>query len=434
MAGRGASAHRAPTPCRAVLAGLAKGADFQYDSPGMSAEDEAYQAHLRAQMAEYDASVRSPGHLWGSVAIIAATLSSLLIPGAREAVGVSFSGAAPILLSVIVVALVATAAYHKLGRDSKAYRWLDNLETLSVQASIGALIVMSGTAVSPLWLFYLGHALIVSVHPSGSRPLRVLVGGMPLFVALAFLITEGAHANFFSSLVAATMSALTVNFTATLQGRISRMGFERGLLEKRVAELEVEGERRRIARDLHDGLTADLTAIAWRAEVLAKSPGTDVNPLDELGAIARRARAAIDDTRSVVWALRDQPVGWGSLVEHIRSRCVDLCDSRAALRLELEATDQVLSGQLAVDIVRIVQESVRNALQHGGPSAVAVKMSVGDVITVTVEDDGVGLALDSESEGGLHNLAVRAASHSGAVRIERLDPGTRVCVTLPLPG
>jgi signal transduction histidine kinase len=397
----------------------------------MDAKNEAYEAYLRAQTAEYDANMRSPAHLWSSVAIIAATPFSLLIPGAREAIGISFFEAAPILLSVIVVAFVTTAVYHRLGQASTAYRMLDHFETLSVPASLGSLIVLSGTAVSPLWLFYLGHLFVVSIHPSLSRPMRALIGGMPLFVALAFLIMEGPRANFFSSLVAASMAALTMSFSSALHARLSRMAFERGMLEKRVAELEVEGERRRIARDLHDGLTADLTAIAWRAEVLAKSPG-DANPVDELGAIARRARAAIDDTRSVVWALRDQEVAWGSLIEHIRSRCLDLCDSRAALELELEPADQVISGQLAVDIVRIVQESVRNALQHGGPSTVTVKMVLGETISLTIDDDGVGLDIDSESIGGLHNVALRAKSHAGEVQLDRLDPGTRVHVTLPL--
>lgn len=393
----------------------------------------AYRDFLRARLAEFDANMRAPRQTALSLLIIVATPFALLLPGARDALRVSFWQAAPLLFIAAFISVCALLAYRAGGAFSRTYRLLDDLETIGVQVSLGALIVLSGTAVSPFWFFYMGHALLVSVRPSLSNSMLFVAGGTPLAVALAFLALEGISSSFFSSLVAASMGVLTVSFTAGLQARLAKLAFERDALQRQVADLEIEAERRRIARDLHDGLTADLTAIAWRAEVLARSP-EDASLTNELGSIAQRARSAIDDTRSVVWALRDEAVSWPSLVEHVQSRCVELCSARANLTFRADPSDQQLPGQLALDIVRIVQESVRNALQHGAPSTVAVTMDIAEEIVLTIEDDGTGLVSAKPVGGGLRNVARRAEEHAGLLHLGQLDRGTRISVQLPVPS
>ncbi|MEM9188151.1 MAG: histidine kinase [Myxococcota bacterium] len=394
-------------------------------------DEEEFRAYMRDQTAEFDANMRSPQHLFATLLVIIGVPFLLLIPAAESVIGVSFREAAWIVFPTAAVVIVTTLAYHRWGGRSRIAQALDHLETISVQVSLAGLILVSGEAVSPVWSFYLAHGLIVSVRPSLSRSMVAMVAAMPLVVAGVFLALEGAGADFFASFFAALMGGLTMSFTSGLQGRLGRLAFERGVLEKRVSELEVEGERRRIARDLHDGLTADLTAIAWRAEVLTKSP-QDENPVEELAAIAQRARAAIDDTRSVVWALRSETVRWSALTDHVHSRCTELCRSKADLQLEMEPSDKPVGGQLAVDIVRIVQELVRNALRHGSPETVHVRLELGEVISVTVDDDGVGFPVETANRSGLSNVERRTADHSGEMHIARLEPGTRVQVTLPL--
>ena len=159
----------------------------------------------------------------------------------------------------------------------------------------------------------------------------------------------------------------------------------------------------------------------------------------EFSAIALRARAAIDDTKSVVWALRGQAVDWETLVTHLRSRCVDLCANRAELDfVRGPQTTLLVPGQLAIDIVRIVQECVRNALQHGKPRSVRVRVDEGEAITLEIQDDGVGLPARRDGQksasSGLENVELRAAEHAGHLTLGAAHPGTLVRVVLPAAG
>lgn len=379
--------------------------------------------------------MRSNGPTATAVTAVAIAPLICLIPGVGALIGVGFTDTAMICASPMLLIVLAAFVHRHWGHGSWQYQVLDLFESSAIQVALGMLIVASGRSESAFWLFYVAHVTIIGTKPGVPTFHALTVVITPLWVAAGLVWRHGSLGGVAVAAIALSVALMLMALAAGFRRRSTDASFERLLLEQRLAPLLIERERGRIARELHDGLTADLTAIAWRAAVFAKSP-----PQGEVGhefdAIARRARAAIDDTKAMVWALRDDAVTWGVFGAHVRARCVELCAGRVALDCDVPTGEASMSGQLAVDIVRIVQESVRNALQHGDAKRVRVAIAVDQSIVIEIEDDGVGIPTRSEGDagyrGGLRNLERRAQEHGGALTIDALDPGTRVRVRLPL--
>jgi len=188
----------------------------------------------------------------------------------------------------------------------------------------------------------------------------------------------------------------------------------------------VERERRRLARDLHDGVAQELAFIRRRAGQLGELPG---------GAeILSAAERALEDSRRAIAALA--PVADAPLAAALQ---------RHAERLSLECGVQVdVTTRCAPDIdpavrgelLRIVAEAVRNAAQHGGARHVRVDL-FGAPLRVRVIDDGRGF-VDGANSGrgvaghGLTAMRERAEQVGGRLSLESVPgAGTLVQVVLP---
>jgi signal transduction histidine kinase len=194
---------------------------------------------------------------------------------------------------------------------------------------------------------------------------------------------------------------------------------------RRLAVLE---ERRRIARDLHDGLAQELSFIAGAAESLRSKPGTALG-LASIGAAAERA---LDESRRAIAALTQSP-----------DEPLDLAVAQAAfevanrvgarLTLELDPTVTV-SPSTREQLARIVREAVTNAARHGKAEKVTVALMNGNGLTLRIVDDGVGFEpLAADGTGfGLVSMSERARALGGELRIFSTPAaGTAVEVALP---
>ena len=203
------------------------------------------------------------------------------------------------------------------------------------------------------------------------------------------------------------------------------------LMEKRLAMMEEE--RNRIAADMHDGLSADLAAVAWKSAHIA-SKNRDDTELEEL---SERARAAIDAAATIVWALRPEGLDVSHLSSVLRRKAVELDEER--VRVEVVADDDVnerrVNGVLAADTLRVVQEAVRNALRHGQATSVEVRVNVADQLRVDVLDDGIGADLSEveNSTGGIRNLRRRAERHGGTLAFQPRSEGTGMHLVVEMP-
>ena len=195
-----------------------------------------------------------------------------------------------------------------------------------------------------------------------------------------------------------------------------------------------EEERRRLRRDLHDGLGPSLAAIGMRAEVaeslVARDPAQAARVLADLqGEVA----AAVADVRRLVDGLRPPALDELGLVGALRLAAGRLESARGP-RVTIEVDGELSELPAAVEVAayRIVSEALTNAVRHAGAERCTVRLTGGDELTILVEDDGLGLPQERRDGVGLGSMVERAAELGGECRIEpRPGGGTRVVALLP---
>jgi signal transduction histidine kinase len=193
------------------------------------------------------------------------------------------------------------------------------------------------------------------------------------------------------------------------------------------AESRVIEERRRIARELHDGLAQELAFIATTAHDLV-AEGSHSPKLGQLGSAAQRG---LDESRRAIAALsrnQDEPFS-AALVQ-----AVEEVGRRLGARVEVAAEEVTdLEPQTQEQLLRIVREAVTNAARHAQATGVRVQLMNGGPIRLCVEDDGVGFdpTVSSPTGFGLVTMRERTAAIGGDFRLSsRRGQGTVVEIEL----
>ncbi len=196
-----------------------------------------------------------------------------------------------------------------------------------------------------------------------------------------------------------------------------------------------EEERRRLRRDLHDGLGPTLAAIGMRAEaaesLVTRDPDQAAHVLAELKA---EVSAAVDDVRRLVDGLRPPALDELGLVGAIRLAAGRL-EGTDTPRIRLEADGMLDRLPAAVEVAayRIVTEALTNAVRHAEARAVIIRLKGDRELRIEVEDDGRGLSADRGNGVGLGSMQERAAELGGECRVEAtIAGGTRIVARLPI--
>jgi signal transduction histidine kinase len=224
----------------------------------------------------------------------------------------------------------------------------------------------------------------------------------------------------------AGVAVSTVRLTADLQRSRERLVTAR------------EEERRRLRRDLHDGLGAQLAGLTVQAGVLRSLIGKDPAAADDLAAELRtELRTAIADVRRLVHGLRPPALDELGLAGALQRLAERMGTDGAALRIDVHA-DGLPSLPAAVEVAayRIVQEALTNAVRHARARTCTVSVTVdGDHLAVTVTDDGAGMPADLVPGVGLSSMRERATETGGTLAVGPGEAGgTRVAARLPLEG
>ncbi len=196
-----------------------------------------------------------------------------------------------------------------------------------------------------------------------------------------------------------------------------------------------EEERRRMRRDLHDGLAptlaaAELTSVA-AADLIDRDPQAAEQMLERL---QHTLRAAIADIRTLVDELHPPALELG-LLPALREHVTGIWPVIAA---DVEAPDELPPLPAAVEVAayRICQEALMNVVKHADALHVVIRVSAADRLQLEIVDDGVGLPRQrtGESTGvGIGSMRDRAVEVGGRFAVESMPGGgTRVSVSLPL--
>jgi signal transduction histidine kinase len=197
-----------------------------------------------------------------------------------------------------------------------------------------------------------------------------------------------------------------------------------------------EEERRRLRRDLHDGLGPTLTGVALIADASANLLDQDPARVRELlTALRSDTRAAIADVRRIVENLRPPALDELGLLGALRERASQVrwrADGEA-IQVRLEVPESVPALPAAVEAAgyRIATEALNNIVRHSTASVAIMRMSCGQTLDVEITDDGVfGGAW--RPGVGLQAMRERAAELGGRFEAGPCATGGRVFVSLPL--
>jgi len=197
--------------------------------------------------------------------------------------------------------------------------------------------------------------------------------------------------------------------------------------------LALVDDRARIARDLHDhviqrlfGTGLSLQAIAARTPAAADAIGAQVDAID----------AAIGEIRTAIFALGTRPASDGALRHRVLDVATDATPGLANPPVVTFAgpVDLLVAGALADDVLAVVRECLANATRHARATRVEVSVAADDdAVTVTVDDDGVGLPEQPRRASGTRNLDERATRRGGSFELTpRASGGTRARWTVPV--
>ena len=194
-----------------------------------------------------------------------------------------------------------------------------------------------------------------------------------------------------------------------------------------LARAAVVEERRRLARDLHDGLAQELAFIAQHTRLLQEGDA----PAGTTGQLASAAQRALDESRRAIATLRD--VEREPLATVLAVAAEDTA-SRVGTAVEVVVDPAVTVAPATGEaLVRIVREAVANAGRHGGASRVSVRLGADRALRIT--DDGSGFhpgEVDLDGRYGLVTMRERAEGIGATFHIGPADGGgTVVEVVLP---
>jgi signal transduction histidine kinase len=218
-------------------------------------------------------------------------------------------------------------------------------------------------------------------------------------------------------------AAHTVRLTAALQRSRQRIVAAR------------EEERRRLRRDLHDGLGPQLASQTLGLDAVDRliEPEPD-RARSLIGELKKQAQQAVSDVRRLVYGLRPPALDDLGLRDALYEETLRFKEE--GFQVAFDAPDPLPDLPAAVEVAayRIVQEALHNVVRHAQARACTVRLDVSaERLAVEVIDDGIGMPEGRRSGVGLQSMRERAAELNGQCWIEPRDGGgTRVRAELPL--
>ena len=232
----------------------------------------------------------------------------------------------------------------------------------------------------------------------------------------------------------------TLRLLRTL-GDMLGVAVERARLDARRLEAAQTEERNRLAREIHDTLAQDLSAVIFQleaAEALLVQRAEPERVQRSVTAALGLARKGLDEARRSVLDLRAAPLEGRTLPVALAALAAETAtDQGPAVLFEMEPTPPPLPPAVEVGLYRIAQEALQNALRHANAARVVLRLEASSGrVRLMVQDDGRGFAISPEgstgSRFGLVGMRERARLLGGGFQIESSSrAGTRITADIP---
>lgn len=206
----------------------------------------------------------------------------------------------------------------------------------------------------------------------------------------------------------------------------------------------VEGERQRIARDLHDSTTQNLTALVHKTELCSKLLDSDpVRCRLELFSVSNSLREIIQDMRNLIYDLRPMSfddIGFDTAINQVLDRFSQAHNIEISFRTVNQSYD--MNRVIQITLLRVIQEACNNTVKYAGATHIDVTVSYLDQhVVLSVQDNGVGFDPEAVSEHdqadhsgfGLSMMKERVYLLSGKIMINsHPGDGCKIIVDVPI--
>ncbi|MDP3405241.1 MAG: ATP-binding protein [Brevundimonas sp.] len=258
----------------------------------------------------------------------------------------------------------------------------------------------------------------------GLTPGGFLLDSTPLL--LLALVAAFLQRNFTLFRSAVSLNALLADRLAVREAELETAhARERELVRSQAHD----DERRRIMRDMHDGLGSQLMSMLLAARRGKAEPA----------AVAEGLQAVIDEMRLMIDSMDSVGESLASALTTFEDRVRPRIEEAGFVLVWSSLVETRLPDyppRVVLQVFRILQEAVTNALKHSGGNRIEIVVAPGaedDTVRLTVSDNGRGLAARGPSGHGLRNMQSRAALVGATVEIQDAGTGTHVVLILRLP-
>jgi signal transduction histidine kinase len=257
---------------------------------------------------------------------------------------------------------------------------------------------------------------------------------------------EGAESNLPAFVLASGVALSFLLFGITWMLVRSRSRALRASADLEEANRELQGsreslvsareeERRRLRRDLHDGVGPQLAALMLELETASDLVSDDPEAFTLMVKLSQRAREIVSDVRHSVHALRPPALDELGLVGALKEGAIQY--DPGGLRVSVENPEELSHLPAAVEVAcyRIVQEALANVVRHARASNCSIRIRLDEeagALSVEVEDDGRGIRESDRAGVGMSSMRERTEELGGWCTVKRLaGGGTLVRALLP---
>jgi signal transduction histidine kinase len=193
-------------------------------------------------------------------------------------------------------------------------------------------------------------------------------------------------------------------------------------------------ERRRLAREMHDGVAQDIASLGYLADALAAVSTTDAQ-LERVAQLRERVTAIVGEIRRSLVNLRTSIGESESLGAAIASVARNLSEvSGVPIHVTADELTERLRPEVEAELFRIAQEAMNNAVKHAQADSIEVHCQVrAPAARITVTDDGRGLQPGRRDSHGLKIMRERALLVNGVLELTDA-PGGGLCVSVTIRG
>jgi signal transduction histidine kinase len=193
-----------------------------------------------------------------------------------------------------------------------------------------------------------------------------------------------------------------------------------------------EEERRRLRRDLHDGLGPTLASLTLKLDAARNQLKDHPNETDSLLVeLKSQTQSTIEDIRRLVYNLRPPALDELGLFSAIQEYATNHLRAGLSVRIERNGEFPKLPAAVEVAAYRIVCEALTNVSKHSQATECGVRLTFNGALQIDVRDNGIGLPQGTHSGVGMFSMRERAAELGGTFAIHSLVNGVHVSTRLP---